>query len=93
MADLLIAKATTIVHYKGRRVKLRRRETIAEAGAEIVREHPDLWEPLTVEYPAAKQRAAKPVEQATAEPGEKRQVSPRVGKTRTSDQESGNASD
>lgn len=68
--SLLVAKANTVVRHRGKRVVLRKGVTTAEDGADIVREHGNLWEPLGVDYPA---RGA-PVEQATAAPGEKRDL-------------------
>lgn len=73
--DLLVAKRSTVLHIDGRRVVIRRGVTVAEVGAEIVKGREELWEPMTVHYPAAKRRETKPpVETATAAPGEKRDL-------------------
>lgn len=76
VSELLVAKTNAVVQYRGRRVVLRRGATIAERDADIVRDRPALWEPLRVDFPGGgnPQRPAPPVEQATAAPGEKRDV-------------------
>lgn len=76
MSELLVAKTNAVVQYGGKRIVLRKGATIAESGADIVRDRPHLWEPLSVDYPASKGAApsAPPVEQATAAPGEQREI-------------------
>lgn len=68
---LLVARKSAVIYHNGRRTTIQKGVTIAEAGADLVREHKDLWEPLVVHYPASKRA---PVEMATAAPGEKRDL-------------------
>lgn len=78
--DLLVARRTAALRLNGRRTMVQAGRTTAEPGADIVKENPSLWEPLTVDYPAeSKSQRSKPVEQATAAPGEKRHVEPKAG--------------
>lgn len=78
MGDLVVARTSGVVMHEGRRLPLRRGQTIARATHPIVTAHPSLWQPLTVHYDVEQATAAPgeqvPVEQATAAPGEKRDV-------------------
>lgn len=78
-SGLVVPRNNAVVEHEGRRVVLRRGETVAEAGAGIVTDHEGLWEPLTVHYPAEQRSSSRrnprrPVEQTTAAPGEQRDV-------------------
>jgi hypothetical protein len=44
--------ASNVVYHQGRRVVIRKGRTTAAASHPIVTEHPRLWEPLRVDYPA-----------------------------------------
>lgn len=50
MADVLIARRTAVVRLDGSPVRVRRGATLAHAEHPIVRENPDLWKPLPVDY-------------------------------------------
>lgn len=65
MSDILVAKTNAVLTYEGKRVLLRRGETHVRVGHPIVKGHEHLFEPMRVHYD---------VEQATAAPGEKRNL-------------------
>lgn len=76
VSELLVAKTNAVVQYRGKRIVLRKGATVAESGADIVRDRPHMWEPLKVDFPASKSAAPStpPVEQTTAAPGEQRDI-------------------
>lgn len=49
-ADVVIARRTAVVRLDGAPHRVRRERTIAHVGHPIVREYPELWRPLTVDY-------------------------------------------
>lgn len=50
--DVLVAQQSVRVAHKGGSVKLVRGHTTAHAASAIVRDHPDLWGPYPVDFPA-----------------------------------------
>lgn len=66
MNNLVVARLSGALMMSGRRYMVRRGVTVAAAGHPLVTAHPRAWEPLQVHYPV--------VEQATAAPGELRDV-------------------
>lgn len=68
MRDLLVAKNAMVFVHDGRRVRICK-GTLVRAGHPILKGREDLFEPVTVEYDVESD-----VEQATAAPGEKRNV-------------------
>lgn len=66
MTDVYVCKESAAFEYNGDMVVVNKGFTRVRAGHPILREHPELFEPITVHYD---------VEQATAAPGEKRAVS------------------
>lgn len=63
--DIHVARVSAMVIWQGRRYRIQRGRTTAREGHPILREHPDAWAPLRVDFD---------VEQATAAPGERRNV-------------------
>src|SRR5690606_4323563 len=83
MAQLYVARRSGTVWLGGRRYAIQRGVTVAEDGSEMLDRHGKLFQPLRVHYPAKPAPAAaaarrRPVEQATAAPGEVRPVEPVV---------------
>lgn len=70
--DILVANTTAFIKHDGRRIMLRRGVTLVRADDPVAREHKAMFEPLDVGYLG---RGDAPVEQATAAPGEKRDLS------------------
>ena len=50
--SVLVAQQSAVVAVDGTPHRVKRGRTTAHAGAAIVKQHPDLWGPLTVDYPA-----------------------------------------
>jgi hypothetical protein len=61
--DIFIATDSASVEHDGERVVIHRGVTRVRAGHQLLKDYPDLFEPLDVHFD---------VEQATAAPGEKR---------------------
>lgn len=78
MSTVLVAKMNALVEFDGRRVVIKKGITTAREGHEIVTQHPNLWEPQTVQFELkaepVKESTPAPVEVATAAPGERRTV-------------------
>ncbi|WFE45312.1 hypothetical protein [Verrucosispora sp. WMMD1129] len=72
MGDLMVARTSGVIMHKGRRHTIRRGQTIGRKGHPVVDGHPRLWEPLRVHYDLP----GEGVEQATAAPGELRDLPP-----------------
>jgi hypothetical protein len=69
-----------------RRSPIRRGVTVAEEGSVMMAKHGKLFEPLRVHHPAPAGRGSRaPVEQATAAPGELREVATPVAETHACD--------
>jgi hypothetical protein len=73
--DILVANVTATLKHDGRRFYLVRGKTLVRADDPIVKGHESMFEPLRVDY------LGTPVEQATAEPGEKRNVTAPRGRS------------
>lgn len=70
----LEARRNAVVRHGGDRVRIRKGD-VAEAEASIVEGRERLWKPLKVRFLANRKiRQEMPVEQATAAPGEKREL-------------------
>lgn len=67
MSDIYVAQASGMVLMDGRRYRIRRGQTTARAGHPILKAHGNMFEVLQVDFDTT-------VEQATAAPGEKRNV-------------------
>lgn len=67
--DILVANTTCVIEHDGRQVMLRRGITAVRAGHPITRGREQLFDPITVHFDLD-----TPVEQATAAPGEKREI-------------------
>lgn len=79
MADLVVAKTTATFEHNGETIWIYQGRTTADADAGIVKAHPNMWEPIRVDYPARKtaRKTAKSsgkVEDHTADPGSRRSV-------------------
>ncbi|MFI2663729.1 hypothetical protein [Micromonospora carbonacea] len=72
-SDLVVARTSGVIMHEGRRHPIRRGVTIARAGHPLVGKSPKLWQPLRVHYDLP---GVGGVEQATAAPGELRDVQP-----------------
>ncbi|WP_141921843.1 Lsr2 family DNA-binding protein [Haloactinospora alba] len=72
--DLVIAKTSAVVRHHGRRAVIQKGTTVAEKGADIVRDHEHLWEPIRVDYPAEQGSRGRRVEDTTAAPGQVREA-------------------
>lgn len=66
--DILVANVTATLKHEGRRFYLVRGKTLVRADDPVVEGHKSMFEPLHIEY------LGGPVEQATAAPGEKREI-------------------
>lgn len=65
MADVMVARQGARLVVDGRPVRLLANGTTAHADSRIVRDHPDLWKPLPVDFPP---EAEQP--EADAAPGD-----------------------
>lgn len=79
MSDVLVAKTNAMIEYDGRRIVVKKGITTAHADHDVVRTHPDLWEPQKINFATAAKpvepvKDSAPVEAATAAPGERRTV-------------------
>ncbi|MGH2688349.1 MAG: hypothetical protein ACRDKW_06035, partial [Actinomycetota bacterium] len=52
MPDVMIARTGGVVRVGGIRRRVYRGRTTAHVDAQVVADHPDLWTPLEVDYPA-----------------------------------------
>lgn len=50
MADVMIARESRLVSVDGQEVRVRRNRTTAHSDHPIVKNHPELWVPLTVDH-------------------------------------------
>jgi hypothetical protein len=75
--DILVANVTASLKYNGQRVCLVAGKTLVRADDPIVKGREDMFRPLAVGY-----LAGGPVEQATAAPGEKREITPKQNRRR-----------
>ncbi|WP_431976172.1 hypothetical protein [Micromonospora haikouensis] len=77
-SDLVVARTSGVIMHEGRRHPIRRGVTIARVGHPLVEKSAKLWQPLRVHYdlPVAAAETLGGVEQATAAPGELRDVQP-----------------
>lgn len=78
--NLYVARQSGTVMLPGpdgrpRRYPIRRGVTVAEDGSVMLDRNRRLFEPLRVHYPAPERKSRRPVETATAAPGELRNVS------------------
>lgn len=60
MSDLRIARRSAVVVLDGTPHRVRRGRSVAHADSPVVREHPELWRVLPVDFPAAPARPAGP---------------------------------
>lgn len=78
MADtdgLLIAATTAVITHEGRTYRIRKGDTVVMADDPVVKGREKLFKPLKVTHLGRRERPAAQVEDATAEPGEKRELS------------------
>lgn len=74
---ILVANVTASLKHNGQRVCLVAGQTLVRADDPIVKGREDMFEPLVVGY-----LGGGPVEQATAAPGEKRDITPKQTRSR-----------
>lgn len=61
MPDVMIARKGARLSVGGRDVRILANGTTAHAGSDVVRDHPELWEPLTVDFPAEAETPGAPL--------------------------------
>ena len=74
MADIYVAKQSAVLFLDGKRHFVHKDRTRVREGHPLLARNPGMFKPLDVDYDV-EPRDAAPVEQATAAPGEKRNVS------------------
>lgn len=60
MPDVMIARESAVIAVGGARVLVRRRRTTAHSDAQIVREHPYLWQLLPIDFPTGPDSSGSP---------------------------------
>lgn len=73
IADIFVANCSAYVQYGDKQVFIRNGVTTVRAGHPLLEANPGMFSPFKIDYDDQPEPAA-PVEQATANPGDKRQV-------------------
>lgn len=76
--EIFVANRTALIKFEGREIMLRRGVTRVRAGHPLLKGRESLFDAVGVDF-------EWPVEQATAAPGEKRQVAPKARRGKAAD--------